>query len=87
MLTENALYFGVNCVFSVFLRNINSSKRFLGSPPKEVLNIGIAYFFDNLFWKSKWLVLPKHNSLTVHIENARFVKQLKKPKKIYTVIS
>ena len=42
---ENALSIGV---FTVFLRNIQSGERFLGSHPKEVLYLyaGIAVFAE-----------------------------------------
>ena len=64
--TENALYCVVN---GIFHRNIHSDKRFIGTPPKEVLylDVGIAKkcfccktstFFGI---KSEELFLPKQN--------------------------
>ena len=46
--TENILYCVVNGVSTVFLRNIHSDKRFIRTPPKEVLYLDVdiaEYFF------------------------------------------
>ena len=43
--TENALFCVVNSVFAVFLRNIHSDKRFLGTPPLFRWRNRKIYFF------------------------------------------
>ena len=76
--TENALYNVVNGVSNVFLRNIHSDERFIGTP-KEVLylDVGIAKKIQicgkmSTFFgiKSQEMFLPKCNRLRMHIENA-----------------
>ena len=44
--TENARFYVVNGIFMVFLRNIHSDKRFIGTPPKKVLylDVGLAKY-------------------------------------------
>ena len=63
--TENALYCVVIGVFTVFLRNIHSDKRFIGTTLMEILfrcTVGIAKIKHQLF-------LPKHNRLRVHMKS------------------
>ena len=40
--TENDLYCVVNSVSTVFLRNIYTEERFIGTPPKEVLYLDVG---------------------------------------------
>ena len=40
--TENALYCVVNGVSTVFLRNIHSGEKFIGTPPKELFDLDVG---------------------------------------------